>query len=132
MIVPTANTTGWDVLGGIFGGGNLLEDRRQSDADGAADRVDGRSWCGAQKGMTAILFDFDLAEVGEVVDDTLPLDTLDATGGEAVKQLFAQHQGEEGDEDVAADGGVGLMIDGAGGEQAFAALKVSSTASKFR
>ncbi len=44
-------------------------------------------------------------------------------GGEAVDQLLSQQQGEEGAEDVAADGGIGLVEDRAGGEQCLGGLE---------
>ena len=64
---------------------------------------------------TAVLFDLDLTEVGKIVDDALPFEPAMA-GRETVEQLLAQDQGEEGAEDVAADAGVGLVKDRAGGE----------------
>ena len=41
--------------GGSAGRRRLLEDRRQSEAEGAADRIDGRAGCGAQQGAAAVL-----------------------------------------------------------------------------
>jgi hypothetical protein len=90
----------------------------QGEADGAADRVDGRAGSGAQPGAAAILFDLDFAEIGEIVDDALPFEPA-ATGREPVEELLAQDQGEKGAEDVATDAGVGFMEDWAGGEQRF-------------
>jgi hypothetical protein len=68
---------------------HLLEDGRQGDADGAADRIDGRAGSGAQAGAAAVLFDVDLAEIGEVVDDALPFERA-ATSRETIHQLLAQ------------------------------------------
>ena len=90
---------GTTVLGSV-GGRQLLEDRLQGEADGAADRVDGRAGSGAQPGAAAILFDLDFAEIGEIVDDALPFEPA-ATGCEPVEQLLAQDQGEKGAGDVA-------------------------------
>ena len=64
----------------------------------------------------AVLFDVDFAEIGEIVDDALPFEPA-AADRETVDQLLAQDEGEEGAEDVAADAGVGLVEDRAGGEQ---------------
>ena len=68
---------------GSEGGRHLLKDWRQGDADGAADRVDSRAGSGAQPGPAAILFDLDLTEIGEVVDDALPFEPA-AAGREPV------------------------------------------------
>ena len=62
------------------------------------------------------MFDVDLAEVGEIVNDALPFEPA-AAGRETVDQLLAQDEGEESAEDVAADAGVGFVEDRAGGEQ---------------
>ena len=62
------------------------------------------------------MFDVDLAEVGEIVNDALPFEQA-AAGRETVDQLLAQDEGEKGAEDVAADAGVGFVEDRAGGEQ---------------
>ena len=94
----------------------MLEDGWQGEADGAADRVDGRAGSGAQPSPTAVLFDLDLAEVGKIVDDALPFEPA-AADRETVDQLLAQDEGEEGAEDVAADAGVGFVEDRAGSEQ---------------
>jgi hypothetical protein len=88
----------------------------QGDAYGAADRVDCRAGSDAQSGAAAVLFDVDFTEIGEIVDDALPFEPA-AADRETVDQLLAQDQGEEGAEDVAADAGVGLVEDRAGGEQ---------------
>ena len=92
-----------------------LEDRRQGDADSAANRVDGRAGGGAQPRPAAVLFDLDLAEIGEIVDDALPFEPA-AASCETVEELLAQDEREKGAEDVAANAGVGLVKDGAGGE----------------
>ncbi|MGH7121826.1 MAG: hypothetical protein ACREFP_23010 [Acetobacteraceae bacterium] len=55
-------------------GWHLLEDGGQCDADGTAQGVDGRTGRGTQQGVPAVLLDLDFAEVGEIVDDALPLD----------------------------------------------------------
>jgi hypothetical protein len=44
-------------------------------------------------------------------------------GGETVRQLLAQDEGEEGAEDVAADAGIGFVEDRPGGEQRFCRLE---------
>ena len=82
----------------------------QGDADGAADWIDGRPRSGSQAGTTAILFDVDFAEIGEVVDDALPFEPA-AAGGKAIEELLAQDEGEERAEDVTADAGIGLVKD---------------------
>src|SRR5499433_2226563 len=107
---------GTTVRSGFGGGWHLLEDGRQGDADGAADRVDRRAGSGAQSGPAAVLFDVDFAKIGEIVDDALPFEPA-AADRETVDQLLAQDEGEEGAEDVAADASVGLVKDRAGGEQ---------------
>jgi hypothetical protein len=93
------------------------------DADGAAERVDGRPRCGSEQCPAAVLLDLDFAQVGEVVDDALPFERFLSAGGQAVDQFLSQHERKEGNEDVAADGGVGLVEDGAGGEQCLGGLE---------
>ena len=88
----------------------------KGDADGAADWIDGRPRSGSQAGTTAILFDVDFAEIGEVVDDALPFEPA-AAGGKAIEELLAQDEGEERAEDVTADAGIGLVKDRAGRQQ---------------
>ncbi|EDP62686.1 hypothetical protein BAL199_22797 [alpha proteobacterium BAL199] len=75
----------------LWGVGRLLEDGRQGDADGAADRVDGPVRGGAQQGAAAVLLDLDFAEVGQVVQDGLPFERRFAApvGGEAIDQFLA-------------------------------------------
>ena len=80
-------------------------------------------------GPAAVLFDVDLAEIGEILDDALPFKPA-AADRETVDQLLAQDQGEEGAEDVAADADVGLVENWAGGEQRLSVLKASSTTSR--
>jgi len=64
------------------------------------------------------LFDFDLAEVGQIVEDALPFEGLgEALGAalvEPVDQLLSEDQSQEGAEDVATDGRVGLVEDRSG------------------
>ena len=90
---------------------DLLVDRRQGDADGAADRVDGGAWRGAQPRPAAVLLDLDLAQVGEVVEDALPFNAGGVTRGEAVHQFLAQQQCEKRAEHMTADTGIGLVED---------------------
>ena len=77
------------------------------------------------------MFDVDLAEVGEIVDNALPFEPA-AADHETVDQLLAQDEGEEGAEDVTADAGVGFVEIGRVASSAFAVLKASSTASRLR
>src|SRR5579864_8228281 len=107
---------GTTVSWGLAGGRHLLEDRRQGDLDSAADRINGWAGSGAQSGSATILFDLDLTEVGKIVDDALPFELATACR-QTVRQFLAQHQGEEGAEDVAADAGIGFVEDRPGGEQ---------------
>jgi len=103
-------------LGGVFRSGRagvwqLLEDRRQDETESAADRVDSWPWRGAQQRAAAILLDRDGAEIGEIGDEAVPLRQGAPACGHAVGEFLAQHEGEEGAEDVAADGGVGAVED---------------------
>ncbi len=41
-----------------------------------ANGVDRGPWCSAQQSAAAVLIDFDLAQVGEVIDDVVPFDGL--------------------------------------------------------
>jgi hypothetical protein len=75
-----------------FRGQAAPPERPAAEADGAADRIDGRARSGAQPSPTAILFDVDLAEVSKIVDDALPFEPA-AAGREAVDQLLAQDKG---------------------------------------
>ena len=77
---------------GSGGGWHFLENGRQGDADGAADRVDGRAGSSAQSGPAAVLFDVDFTEIGKIVDDALPFEP-DAARRETVDQLLAQDEG---------------------------------------
>ena len=91
--------------------GDLLEDGRQGDADGSADGVDGWSRCGAQESPASVLLDFDFAQIGQIIEDTLPLDRFTAAGGKPVHQFLAQHQCQERAEDMATDARVGFVED---------------------
>jgi hypothetical protein len=64
-------------------------------AEGSAYRIDRWAWSGSQQRATAILFDLNLAEVIEIIDDVLSFQTLATARPETVKQLFAQNQSEE-------------------------------------
>ena len=65
-------------------GRHLLEDGRQGDAHGAADRIDGRAGSGAQSGPAAVLFDVDFTEIGEIVDDALPFEPAAAAARRSI------------------------------------------------
>ncbi len=95
----------------------LLEDGRQRNADGPAQRINGVAGRGAQQRPASVLLDFDLAEVEKIIDDVLPFRHGETSRRQPVHQLLAQHQGEEGAEDVATDGGVGAMENRPRGEQ---------------
>jgi hypothetical protein len=82
-------------------------------ADGAANRVSARAGSGAQPSLTAVLFDVDLAEIVEIVDNAPPFEPA-AVSRETVDQFLAQDESKEGAEDVAADAGAGFAEDRAG------------------
>jgi hypothetical protein len=71
----------------------------------------------------AVLLDLNLAQVGEVVENALPFQRLRAASGETVDQFLSEQQSKKGNEDVAADGGIGFVEDGPGGEQCFGGLE---------
>src|SRR5512144_3179428 len=108
-------TTGLGGLGWVFWAWKLLENGWQGDAEGTAERIDGWPGSGSEPRPAAVLFDLDLAQVGEVVEDALPFERLRAAHGEAVDQFLSQHEGEERAEHMAADGGVGPVEDRPGG-----------------
>jgi hypothetical protein len=43
--------------------------------------------CGSQPGAATVLLDFDFAQVGEIIDDVLPLQILVIAGREALEQF---------------------------------------------
>ncbi len=104
---------GVQLAGGISGktGGRVVSIARQIGFNGWAGS-------GAQSGPAAVLFDLDLTEIGEIIDDALPFE-LAAACRQTICQFLAQHQGEEGAEDVAADAGIGFVEDRPGGKQRF-------------
>jgi hypothetical protein len=110
-------------LGRVFFAGKLLENGWQGDTNGAAEGIDGRPRCGSELRPAAVLLDLNLAQVGKVVEDALPFERLRAAGRQAVDQFLSQHEREEGNEDVATNGGVSLVEDGAGGEQRLGGLE---------
>jgi len=79
-----------------------------------------------------VLFNFDLAQFGKVIEDTLPFEALGLVRGETIHQLLAQQEREECAEHVTADSGIGFVEDGPRRISAFAVLKASSTASRLR
>ena len=110
----------------------LLEDRRQGNAKGAADGIDGGAWSGAQPRAAGVLFDLDFAQVHEVVDDMLPLQLLAAMGGEAIEEFLAQHHGEKAAKHVTADGRISLVKDRTGSEQGLGGFECVLEAIKLR
>ena len=79
--------------------------------DGADVAGDGRAYgYGA-----ALALDVAALEVVKIADQAAPF-RFEADGGAAVFQLLCQHQGEQGAEDAAANGGIGGMEDQAGVE----------------
>lgn len=98
------------------GAGNGLDGGRQGDTGGAEGEARGGSGCGAKAEMGAVLLDFGLGQRVEVGEDGRPGSGL-AEPGDAVVERALQQQGEERAEDVAADGLVELVVNGAGGEQ---------------
>src|SRR5512144_813392 len=116
-------TTGLGGLGRVFWAGKLLENGWQGDAEGTAERIDGRPGSGSESRPAAVLLDLDLAQVGEVVEDAPPFERLRAARGEAVDQFLSEQQSKKGNEDVAADGSVGLVEDRPGGEQRLGGLE---------
>ena len=63
----------------------------------------------------AVLLDGGLLDSVEIIEQALPFG-LEAPGLAQAGQFLGQNQGEEGAEDMAADGGIGLMEDRAGVE----------------
>jgi hypothetical protein len=47
------------------------------------------AWSGSQEGATAILFDLDLAEIIEFINDAFPFQTLATARRKTIKELFA-------------------------------------------
>jgi hypothetical protein len=110
--------------------GQLLENRWQGDAEGTAEGIDGRPRSGSEQRPAAVLFDLDLAQVGEVVEDALPFQRLRAVRGETIDQFLSEQQSKKGNEDVAADGGLWKI--GRMASKALVVLKASSTAKRLR
>ena len=102
------------------------------DPDGSAKRVNCRSRRGTQQCAPSVLLNHDLAEVGKIIHDLVPFRYGEMAGYQPVHQFLAQHQGEKGAEDVAADGRIGSMKIGLVASSVLAARKPCSTASKFR
>jgi len=63
------------------------------------------------------LLNLDLAQLGEIVDDALPLDVAVVVCRETIHQLLPEDEGEEGAKHMAADAGVGLVEDRSCSEQ---------------
>ena len=71
--------------------GDLLADGRQSDANGSANSVDGWPWGSAQQGSAPVPLDFDLVQIGQIVEDRLPFNSFTVADGKPVHQFLAQH-----------------------------------------
>ena len=69
------------------------------------------------KTLPSVLLNHDLAEVGKIIHDLVPFRYGEMAGYQPVHQFLAQHQGEKGAEDVAADGRIGSMKDRPCGQQ---------------
>jgi hypothetical protein len=102
---------------------DLLIDGWQSDADSAAEWVDGGPGSGAQQCPAAILFNLDFAEISEIINDALPFRWFDAARGEPVHQVPAKHQGQKSAEDVTANGGICAVEDRPRGKQSLGSEK---------
>ena len=76
----------------------------QDEAGCAADLVDrGALYRGAEAGVLAVLLDDDMAEIGEIVNDRLPLDRLLPARCQPGDKLVPQDQGQERAKHGAAD-----------------------------
>src|SRR3954452_3421731 len=84
--------------------------RRQGEAQRLEDTSGGAGGLGGQFPALALLLDGGVLQPVEVAPHVIPLE-LQADLRAAIGQLLLQHQGEEGAEDVAADGGVGGVED---------------------
>ena len=79
--------------------------RRQGDASGLEDLPDLALNMGSGSDALAVVLDGGLLQAVEVADQVVPFD-IDAGGAAAVGQLLLEDEGEEGAEDMSADGGV--------------------------
>ena len=86
-----------------FGFGDI---RWQRDADGPEHGSHLAAYRGTDGNAASVLLDFAALQAVEITQERTPLG-FDTGFGAAVEQLLVQHQGEEGAEDVAADGGIG-------------------------
>jgi hypothetical protein len=106
---------GSDRLGLAHGG-------RQGDADGLEYTADISGHRRAGDEVFAVLLHLDLLKPIEIHQQSAPL-RLHAGRGEAIVQGFANNQGQERTEHMAADGRVGLVIDRPRVEDGFHGLK---------
>ena len=110
----------------LVAGGDLSEDGWHADAGGAEDGH-GESGHGVAHGEAlVVLLDFRLPDGPEVLLDVVPA-CRDFGLFQMVEQRLLERQGEEGAEQVAADGGGGLVKDGSGVEDGLGGWNVRST-----
>ena len=108
---------GTTVFGGQAAGGTSWKTGGKSQADGAANWVDGRPRMKNEEapGRPSCSISISLRSARS---STMRCHSSRAmVDRETVEELLAQDQSEKGAEDVAADAGVGLVKDWAGGEQ---------------
>src|SRR5215213_3851901 len=112
---PVLSITGVGA-GPSSGRGSVADVGRQGDAGGPEEGADDAGGGRAQGHLPPVLGDLDLLQPIEIDQHIAPL-RPEAGLAAARVQLLAQHQGEEGAEDVAADGGVGGVVDRPGAHQ---------------
>ncbi len=83
---------------------------REGDAGGLKDPADLTGNPGTGSDALAVLFDGGLLEAVEIAQQIAPFDG-DIGGPALIGQLLLEHQGQEGAEDVATDGGIGRVVD---------------------
>ncbi len=88
----------------------LTDERRQRDADGLADDTGTAGGLDTQHEALGALIDGDLLDPVEVAHDVGPF-RVGAGGVEPFVEFLAQHEREEGAEQVADDGGIALVVD---------------------
>jgi hypothetical protein len=98
----------------------------QRDAGSLDDVADLSGSVGACGDDFAVLFDGGLLEAVEIVEEWLPL-RLDVPGLAQAGQLLGECQPKEGAEDVAADGGIRLVVDRPRVKAGLAARRSAST-----
>ena len=88
---------------------------REGDTGSLEDAADLTGDGGAGGDALAVLLDGGLLETVEIAQQIGPFDG-DTGGSAPIGQLLVEHQGQEGAEDVAADGGIGGVVDRSGAQ----------------